>query len=240
MDKAQQQEIDWSTRDTAEGTEAICRLFFDWSQRIAEKTIRNHPGQDPHHIRSSAAYGLLDAVRKFDPDRSIKFMTFAAYRIKGEIMDAMRDNDHLSRMSRTWVKQRMAAESELLAELHRTPSPEEVCERLGWSTDQYWLSLGGKLRSIYAKKYAGDRHDATLADHLGDKRTAKAALHSDDNLDEIMKGFSIEERTIIYLLYFRAAHMHQIAAAMGVKESRISQIHKAVIERLKELPERFT
>jgi RNA polymerase sigma factor FliA len=237
MTKADEAQIDWSTRDMADGLDAICRHYYPLSQNLAKRFCARHTGNVDHdHIRSSAGMALLDAVRKFEPDRGWKFETYAFRKILGAMIDAMRDHDHLSKTSRQWVKQRLAAEADLLAEHCRVPSPDEVCERLGWSRDQYWYSLGGTMRSINNKKR--DSGETEFADHLAAKPNT-LSLDRDDNFDELMRGFSVEHRTIVYLYYFRKASMKAIADVLDVRESRVCQIHKEIVERLRQLPERF-
>lgn len=237
MTKADAAQIDWSTRGTADGLDAICRHYYPLSQNLAKRFCAKLTCNVDHdHIRSSAGMALLDAVRKFEPDRGWKFETYAFKKIQGAMIDAMRAHDHLSTVSRQWVKQRLAAEADLLAELYRSPSPEEVCERLGWNRDQYWYSLGGTMRSIHNKKNQGG--ETEFADHLAAKPNT-LSLDRDDNFDTLMRGFSVEHRTIVYLYYYRKASMRAIADVLDVQESRVWQIHKEIVERLRQLPERF-
>lgn len=239
-----QTEIDWTKRSTPDGEAEIVRHYYAWSQQLAKIAIDRMPVQCDHDsLRSAAGLALLDAVRRYSPERGISFRTFATHRIRGAIIDAMRQDDHLSRTSRKFIKARIATEAKLLEQLGREPSIDEVRAELGWTKSQYWASLGSVVHSLEARLFhrGPNDSDATFNDLLASHPAhSLEAIDRQRDFEHTMRGFDFEAKVIIYLYYYRQATMKQIGTVLGIVESRVSQRHSAIIDQLKQLPERFT
>lgn len=231
--------IDWSTRETSEGLEHITRHYYDWSQQLADLAIRNLASNaDPDAIRSAAGYGLLQAVRSFDPRKGIKFRTFAILRIRGAIIDEVRSTCPAKRSAHALIKARHAAEADLLAELGRSPTQDDICDRLGWSRKEYLYSLGVTQQSLSKVTNEFEAKDGYLGDFIGEV-DPQSELERSGVFEEIMRGFTMEEKTLMYLYYYRDANMKAIGGVLGLAESRISQVHASIIKRLRELRREF-
>lgn len=226
--------IDWSTRNTPEGLEEITRHFYDWSQQMATLAIKHLAGcADQDAIRSAAGFALLDAVRRFDPTRGIAFRTFATLRIRGAIFDELRKTDSLKRSARALINARQYVESKLMAELGRNPTQEEICEQLGWTRKEFLYSLTKSHQSIDNTLENDFDRPESLHGMLG-KRDPVGDLERSEAFEHMMRGFTMEEKTLMYLYYYREATMKTIGTALGIGQSRVSQLHSKVIKELRQ------
>ena len=178
---------------------------------------------------SAGHLGSLQAINKFEPGKGLSFANFAQWRIRGAMLDELRSSD-ISRSVRQVVTQRLQAEQDLWAVLGRLPTQDEVCKHLGWDAKQYLLSTARGQSSI-----------DIVIDRRGEHRprTARDLIASPTGRDvesvfrEITRGLNIQEQTLLYLYYWCGTPMKQTGAAMGLSESRISQMHSALIDKLK-------
>ena len=176
-------------RSHVENINAVISLL---SRRIAE---RLPPGCElVQKTASFGAIGLLEAFDRFDPDRDIQFTTFAEYRIRGAMMDALRATDTFTRHRRQVSKEVVDAEKCLTAELGRPPEAREVANRLGMDLDTYWRTKDrvkpvSHVRLDDSDGPDGESDGRTLAETLTDdrdrscissilKEQARAALRS--------------------------------------------------------------
>jgi RNA polymerase sigma factor for flagellar operon FliA len=184
-----------------------------------------------------AVVGLIDAIEKFDPDRNVKFETYALTRIRGEVIDVIRQLDWTPRSVRKHETTLREAYSRLEMEMERPPTDLEVARHLGievselekmlvdvgqsalLSLDEV-ISTGGDIRSPHDDD---DAHDpASHAERADQKRLLAKAI---DELPE-------RERTVIALYYYENLTQKEIAAVLEVTESRVCQIHTKAILRL--------
>ena len=191
---------------------------------------------------SSGIFGLIDAIEKFDPERSIKFETYAITRIRGAMIDELRALDWIPRSVRQKARAVERAYATLEASLHRTPSEGEVADELGMSLDDLHhvfsqLSLANVValeELLHAGGEGGDR--LSLMDTLEDT--------SADNPVEVAEGREMRrllaraintlperEKTVVTLYYYEGLTLAEIGQVLGVTESRVSQIHtKSVLQ----------
>lgn len=187
--------------------------------------------------------GLMEAVAGFDPDRGLAFSTFALPRVRGAMIDHMRQWDVLSRSARRRERQLTAARRELGGELGRAATRAEVGARLDlddatlgrWELDAargVTLSLDGPAtleddggRSLDEVIPAGDGEE--VVDAMS--REEELAL-----LREALAELPERERTVLGLYYLEGLTLREVGELLGVTESRISQIRTAVLGRLRE------
>lgn len=199
----------------------------------------------PAHVEtdelvSLGVVGLLDAVRKFDGQRHVKIESYARYRIRGAILDGLRNWDNASRDLRRKNKKAEKMQQELEAKLGRAVDDEEMANALGVSL-QKWYRTVNELQPLGVgwlhSRAEGVANTPCDENAIADTRESPFDLCYRGERGEILRqalaGLPQRERTIMSLYYTREMTMKQIGALLRVDESRISQLHSAALGRLR-------
>jgi RNA polymerase sigma factor for flagellar operon FliA len=204
----------------------------------------------PDHINkedliSSGVLGLIDAVDKFDPGRAIMFKTYAEFRIKGAMLDELRNLDWVPRSIRKKAGQMEKLWQRLEGELGRPPTDEEAAAALEISVPEY-LKLLDEVRAINildldafkAIDKTGARESRDIYDILADENTLDALTvlsqsEMRDVLARAIDDLAEKERLVITLYYHEELTMKEIGQVLGYTESRISQLHTKSLLRLR-------
>lgn len=208
----------------------------------AARLSRKLPAQISYDEICSAAFdGLIEAVEAYDPERKAKFETFCQQRISGAVMDWLRSLDPQSRTVRTFEKRRMMAKESLGAEMELAPTQGDLAKRMEMTVDRFdylcRLSQLGKEVHFSAMEPPDD-HRRQGSSHSWDTRDP----HADDPAvkvsrevltDHLTTGLSREERLVLMLYYFEGMTMAEIGSVLTLSESRVSQIHKEILLRLR-------
>jgi len=185
--------------------------------------------------------GLFDAVEKYDPSKEVAFSSYAKHRIKGAILDSLRQLDWASRDLRRRHKQVEEATRALTAELQRTPTDEELAQRLGIE-ERRWRQIMIDLRNVglisASTRSAPGTDGEELPppdfpchpDHHPDRICARQQLR--EALARAMEVLPERYRKVVLLYYRDELTMKQIGHLMGINESRVSQIHKSALEKM--------
>lgn len=202
------------------------------------------PSVQLEDLVSYGVFGLMDAIEKYNPDRGIKFETYAVARIKGAIIDGLRADDWVPRSIRQKAKQVEKAYGELEEELSRVPTDSEVANHLGVSHAEY-LKLIESLSSVSIvaldelwtgsdEKPEGFLLVDMVEDHraLEPEKTVELEEMKEILTDAIGK-LPERERLIVSLYYYEGLTMKEIGEVLGVSESRVCQIHTRAVLRLK-------
>jgi RNA polymerase sigma factor for flagellar operon FliA len=182
--------------------------------------------------------GLFDAATKYKSDKQVAFSAYAKHRIKGAILDSLRDLDWASRDMRRRQRQIEQVSRELTAKLQRTPTEAEMANQIGVSTAR-WRQLQVELRNL--NMAAAQNHKQENEDHVPveppcaqdthpDRVYAKAELRA--KLSVAMSSLPNRYQQVVTLYYERDMTMKQIGIMLGVNESRVSQIHKSALARM--------
>ena len=199
---------------------------------------------DEGDLVSYGLLGLIGAIERFDPDREIKFETYAIARIKGAIIDELRALDWVPRSVRSRARDIERAIGELERKLHRAPTDEEISEKLGISTDELDESLSEIGRSSIAaldelwtiSSTGGDQVALidTIEDTQGpEPQTELAQTELKEALGEAIARLPEREKLVVTLYYYEELTLREIGEVLGVTESRVSQLHTKAILRLK-------
>ena len=208
----------------------------------AARLSRKLPAQISYDEICSAAFdGLIEAVEAFDPKRKAKFETFCQQRISGAVMDWLRSLDPQSRTVRTFEKRRLHIKEMLDAEIGRPPSHEEIAQRMGVTQARYdslcRLSQLGKEVHFSAMEPPTDRtgRGASRSWDLGDADQEDPSMRVARHVltEHLTKGLAREERLVLVLYYFEELTMAEIGLVLNLSESRVSQIHKDILGRLR-------
>ncbi len=223
---------------------ALVENYAPLVQIQAARLSRKLPAQIGYDEICSAGYdGLIEAVQGYNPARKAKFETFCQQRIIGAVMDWLRSLDPQSRTVRTFEKRRLSVREMLDTELGRPPMHDEIARRMGISQDRYdQLSrisqLGREVHfSAMDPRNGSDSRgrSSERAWDVGDPdQTDPSAKMSRSMLTEfVTRGLSREERLVLILYYYEDLTMAEIGVVLDLSESRVSQIHKDVIFRLR-------
>jgi len=190
-------------------------------------------------IINEGVLALVGAIDKFDPDKGIKFETFVSKRIRGAVIDLARRQDWVPRSVRRKAREIDQASVELYAELGRSPTDEEIAQRLGVSCQQYQEDLANSalcnLLSLDSVFEDQDQGGLDVADSGGTGRPEESLLRQ-EMLDVLTAGIGSlreNEQMVVSLYYRKNLSMKEIAQVMEVSEPRISQIHSRAIQKLK-------
>jgi RNA polymerase sigma factor for flagellar operon FliA len=187
---------------------------------------------DRDDLARAGALGLIEAARRWDEDRGVPFDRFAARRIKGAILDAVRAADWAPRSVRVVARRLEQAEQRLTAELGRMPSSGEVADALGMPAEELARLSDRVYRSVVLAlehPVAGENDEVVrLADMLCDTLTPAP----DEQLED--RELLPERHRLVIVGYFLEARTSvELATFLGVTESRISQIRSEALEMLR-------
>lgn len=209
-------------------------------ERIAINLPNNVSRSD---LESFALMGLFDAIKKFEPDRELKFDTYASFRVRGSIIDGLRKEDWLPRLLRDKIKKIEEVSQQLLQELHRTPSSEEIAEKMGISAEEVETivrdSLFSNILSIESQpNHYSDEYDEGIGNTIPDESgpTPDEHLLNIELKEELIEGIKVlndNEKHVIGLFYHEEFTMTEIGEVLELTTSRISQIHKTALFKLR-------
>jgi RNA polymerase sigma factor for flagellar operon FliA len=200
------------------------------------------PNIEQADLVSYGIFGLIDAIEKFDIERSIKFETYAISRVRGAIIDELRAIDWIPRSVRYKAREVERAYAELEGRLHRTPTEAEVAEHMEIKV--------GDLHQIFSQvsyvnvvaldellSVGGEKGDSlTLGDTLEDKGAEDPVLAFEGEETKYLLARAINqlperEKIVVTLYYYEGLTLAEIGQVLGVTESRICQMHtKAVLQ----------
>jgi len=182
--------------------------------------------------------GLFDAATKFDTDKNVAFSSYAKHRIKGAILDSLRQLDWASRDLRRRHKQVEAITRDLASELQRNPTEHEIANKMGVDVDR-WRQMMIDLRNVGLVSASTRTHESedlpapdfpTSADHHPDSICAKEELRG--LLKNALHTLPERYQRVVMLYYSNELTMKEIGGMLGINESRVSQIHKAALEKM--------
>jgi RNA polymerase sigma factor FliA len=185
--------------------------------------------------------GLSEALTRYESAQGVQFETFATQRIRGAMLDELRENDWMSRGSRKSQKDIEQALRRLEHQLGRTPLESEIAAELQMTLTDY-QSLLGKVRGtqlVYIEDMSpGEDDDGSFLDrHVADNEADPLSVLRDQRLRQALvsaiKNLPEREQLIMSMYYEQDMNLKEIAAVMDVTESRICQLHSQSIARLR-------
>lgn len=203
----------------------------------------------PAHIEeadliSYGLLGLIGAIERFEPERNIKFETYAVSRIRGSIIDELRALDWVPRSVRSWARKVEATIARLENELMRAPTDDEIAEALGVTPGEFQDILNQiSVSSVVALDEFWDvqnaNHDRvnlleTIEDtEAPDPSRAYQAQAIKETLAAAIQRLPEREKIVVGLYYYEGLTLKEIGEILGVTESRVSQLHTKAILRLR-------
>jgi RNA polymerase sigma factor for flagellar operon FliA len=210
---------------------------------IAERLLQTLPKSiELDDLVSAGLFGLMDAIRGFDPERNIKFKTYCTTRIRGSILDQLRSQDWVPRLVRLKASRIDKALQRLTGEYGREPTHAELAAELSMEHGELTEEmLGAHAKAMFSlsEKWEDRDDDSSIekVDVLEDKKATDpiGELHRRDMLLFLTRSLTHKERFIIEQYYQVGHTMREIGEMLGLTESRVCQIHSNVMSRLKGL-----
>jgi len=204
------------------------------AERMAAKLP---PSVDRDDLIGAGVLGLIDAVGKFDPTRGVLFKTYAERRVRGAILDSLRDLDWVPRSVRRRAKEIEGTYARLQSDLGRTAEGEEVAAALGLPIGEF-NKLLGELSGLTVTSIATDEDGWGGMQNVGDDEaeTPLAIYEREElreRLAEAVDALPPREREVVALYYVEELTMKEIGAVLGVTESRVSQIRSQAVLNLR-------
>ncbi len=184
-------------------------------------------------------FGLIDAIEKFDIGKGVKFETYASLRIRGSVIDSIRELDWVPRSLRKKSKDLEKAYGEIENELGHSATDEQVAEKMGITIDEFnkLLNQVNMSSMVSLEDFLEQNYEAgmNLTNSNSDDRPERSLEISEirnmiaDTIDKLPE----KEKMVISLYYFEELTLKEISAIMKVSESRISQLHTKAILRMR-------
>ncbi len=198
-------------------------------------------GVELDDLLSAGIFGLMDAIDAFDLERGVKFETYCVPRIRGAMLDELRTMDWVPRLVRSKASKLNEAKKQLETRLGRTPTTNELAAHMEipvpelekMQTEANAVGLVSLNKKWYeTDSYKDVREIDVLEDKKGEDPTRR--VQRTDLMRMVTKGLNRNERLIIILYYYEELTMKEIGATLDLSESRVSQMHSAIVNRLQE------
>lgn len=206
---------------------------------LAIRVRENLPAHvDLDDLIHAGVMGLFDAAKKYNPEKKVAFKSYAQYRIRGAILDSLRQLDWASRDLRRHYKKVEAATRELSTSLQRNPEESEIAERLGMSVSRcrqmmHQLRVAGL---VSGSTRTAEHSELPAPDFPGNPDTQPDAMclrrQMRSKIDLAMNALPERYRKVVFLYYSDELTMKEIGDVLGINESRVSQIHKLALTKM--------
>ena len=203
----------------------------------ASLSSQTSPNVDYEDLVSIGVFGLMDAIDNYDPERNVKFSSYCKPRIRGAMIDELRQLDWVPRLTRQRTKMLRRAEQNLKSRLDRQPRKEELAAELDMNMHQFdRLSRDADPANMVSLDSMFDGDDERTANGIfRDERSQDPADASEENdmRKFLTRSLTNVQRWVVVLYYYEQQSMRQIGNILGLSEGRVSQIHSQVIEQLR-------
>ena len=224
--------------------EAFIKQYAPLVKYVAGKVAVGMPNNvEFDDLVGYGVFGLIDAIDKYDPDKNVKFKTYAVTRIRGAIFDELRLIDFVPRSVRQKTREIESTISSLEAQLGRTASDQEIAGAMGMNEAEYMKTIqkisGTSIISLNDLWYSGDDNDKVS---IGDSIESPSSLNPDVMVvNEEIRRVIVEainelpdkEKKILVLYYYEDLTLKDIGRVLQVTESRVSQLHTKAVTHLR-------
>jgi RNA polymerase sigma factor for flagellar operon FliA len=220
---------------------SLLKQYSPLVRRLAHQLIAKLPANvEIDDLIQVGMIGLNDALCRFDPSQGVQFETFATQRIRGAMLDELRGSDWMSRGDRKQQRMIETAVHKLEQKLGRAPTESEIAAEMGMKLTDY-QELLGKVRGtqlVYLEDMSGDDGDEDFLDrHMVDTDSNPLGRLSDRKMREALvaaiENLPQREQYVMSMYYEHDMNLKEIAAVLGVTESRVCQLHSQSIARLR-------
>lgn len=218
----------------------LVQRFAPLVKRIAYHLMARLPSSvQVDDLVQNGMIGLLDAIERFETGMGAQFETYAAQRVRGAMLDGLRENDWLPRSLRREFRQIEQAIAQLEQQFGRAPSENELARALGVSLSDYQKMLqdarGHQLISF--EDLVGEEDEDFLERHLTDDAGDPSKILEDESMRRLLvegiEQLPEREKLMMALYYEQDLNLREIGEVMGVTESRVCQLHSQAVARLR-------
>ncbi len=224
--------------------DAFIRKYMPLVKYVAGKVATGMPGSvEFDDLVGFGQFGLLDAINKYDPEKNVKFKTYAVTRIRGSMIDELRVLDWVPRSVRQKAREIEDAIVEVESRLGRPATDAEIADSMGISEDEFQQTVmrvsGTSVLSLDDVWYSGDDSDHVS---IGDSIESPSSFNPDVIVEreeirrviiESIKELPKKEKMVLVLYYHEDLTFKEIGQVLNVSESRISQLHTKANMRLR-------
>ncbi len=207
----------------------------------ARRLYRSLPGSvELDDLISAGNFGLMGAIYTYDPTKGVKFETYCTTRIRGSILDELRNMDWLPRLVRFRASQLVKARRVLEGRLGRKPNDKEIAAELDMDMKEFnRLRRGAKVINLlsldtnYGEEDGGQ--EIREIDRVKNSKSVDPFIEAEkrDQKALLTKSLTPAEKLILTLYYYEGMTMNEVGLTVGLSESRVSQMHSSIIPRLK-------
>ncbi|USG67951.1 FliA/WhiG family RNA polymerase sigma factor [Brevibacillus ruminantium] len=233
----------WKEEGSRDAEVDLVTQYLPLVDKVANRLAINLPTNvDKDDLISYGRFGLLDALAKFDHTRGLQFETYAMWRIRGAMIDGLRENDWIPRTVRDKAKKIEEAYTMLEQKELRSPTDQEVSSYLGITEkDLQQVFYETSLASMISiDETVGEEEEQKTARHsyIVDEVTLRPEQVAENTgmkevLTAVIDKLPEKERLVVSLFYFEELTLSEIAEVMSLSPSRISQLHSKAIFRLR-------
>ena len=215
--------------------------YLPLSRAIARKFTGR--GVEQEDLEQVAALALMKAIERFQPERGLKFSTYATPTIAGEVRNYLRDKGGLLRMnrdSRLLLFRLQKVRDELLQQLQREPSMRELARAMELSDDELLALLDARAASevVSMDSAVGDEADgASLGDFLGETERGYQRVEDRAWMEWVLTQVTPTERRLLELRYMDRLGQRETAARLGVSQMQVSRMERRILARLRQSEE---
>ncbi len=209
-------------------------------KRIAYHLMAKLPASvQVEDIIQNGMMGLLDAISRYEEGLGAQFETYAVQRIRGAMLDGLRENDWLPRSLRREMRRIEGAIHTLEQQHGRQPTERELAELLGMELGEYqrMLQEARGYQLVYFEDFGSDEEDDFLERHVVGVADDPLAMLEDKNMRDILiqaiDDLPEREKMVMGLYYEEDLNLREIGEVLGVSESRVCQLHSQAIARLR-------
>jgi RNA polymerase sigma factor for flagellar operon FliA len=220
--------------------EQLVQQYAPLVKRIAHHLMARLPANvQLEDLVQNGMFGLLDAFARYEEGLGAQFETYASQRIRGAMLDGLRENDWLPRSLRREMRRVENSLQRLEQQYGRPPSEGELAENLGMSLADYQklLQEARGHRILYLDDFTDEEGEGFLARHLGSSEDDPVARLEDKNLRQALvraiDALPEREKLLMALYYEEELNQKEIGEIMGVSESRICQLHSQAVSRIR-------
>ncbi|MBF0297141.1 MAG: FliA/WhiG family RNA polymerase sigma factor [Oligoflexia bacterium] len=238
---------DYNIKLGAREQEDVVKEYTPFIRFIARKFL----SKIPNHIElddliSCGVMGLIDAIKKYDPERKNKFKTYAEFRIRGAILDELRNLDFVPRSIRDKFKLIEKIKKELEKNLGRIPSEREMADTLAINLEEYQMILDS-IKTVHMVNIDDiiynyiEEHNPCEQTYLSDERISGNPFfivnykHSSKIIFNSITALPELEQSILKMYYYEGLKIREISDKLNITSARVSQLHVKAINLLKDL-----
>jgi RNA polymerase sigma factor for flagellar operon FliA len=232
-----------ATRSEA-ARETLLQRYIHLVRYMASRLARTlPPSVDTDDLISAGVLGFLAALDGFDPEVGTDFSVYSLTRIRGAMVDFIREIDPIGRVTRRRLREAATTLAELEQELGHTPSDAQTAEKLGVSVDDYHELLAHATAAMTlslerVESDGEDEADPVRRARISDPSTKDPLTHlvekeNGDRVAALVSRLSTAQQLVLHLHYVEELNFREIAMVMDISESRATQLHSAAVLALK-------